>query len=184
MMKRLAAALAAVLLLPAMAGAQTMEFACPEPGTTFTYDSGVKVTAKGREGMDCLMQIVDGKPYKLRALLFDNPAPDGRDMTAYIDALKPERLWPLEIGRKIEARYSVGGRTWNYTLSVPKQEKRTGPGGALVEVFLVEMIEQAEKGGRSLSRYWISPKDRFVIAFDFSDGAGKATRARVTEITR
>ena len=62
MMKRLAAALGAALLLPASAGAQTMDFACPEPGTTFIYDSGTKVTAKGREGMDCLMEIVDGKP--------------------------------------------------------------------------------------------------------------------------
>ena len=68
---RLAAALIAALLLPVAAGAQTMEFGCPDPGTTFTYDSGVKVTAKGRDGMDCLMQIVDGKPYRLRALLFE-----------------------------------------------------------------------------------------------------------------
>ncbi|MCA0304113.1 MAG: hypothetical protein LCH95_17040 [Proteobacteria bacterium] len=182
MTKRLAAALAAALLLPAAAGAQTMEFGCPEPGTTFTYDSGVKVTAKGREGNDCLMEIVGGKPYKLRALLFDNPAPDGRDMTTFIDTLKPERLWPLEIGRKIEARFTGGGRTWNYTMSVAKQEKRTGPGGALADVWLVEMIEQADKGGRSLSRWWISPKDKFAIAFDFTNGEGKATRARVTEV--
>ena len=184
MTKRLAAALAAALLLPAAAAAQSMEFGCPEPGTTFTYDSGTRVVARGREGMDCLMQIEGGKPYKLRALLFDNPAPDGADMTTFIDTLKPERLWPLEVGRKIEARYTGGGRTWNYTLSVPKQEKRTGPGGALVDVWLVEMIEQAEKGGRSLSRWWISPRDRFAIAFDFTNGEGKATRARVTEIKR
>ena len=184
MTTRFAAALAAALLLPAAAGAQTMGFACPEPGTTFTYDSGTKVTAKGRDGMDCLMEIVGGEPYRLRALLFDNPAPDGADMTAYIDALRPERLWPLEVGKKIEARYSAGGRTWNYTLSVAKTEKRSGPGGALVETFLIEMNEQGDKGQRSLSRYWIAPADRFVIAFDFSDGTGKATRARVTGITR
>jgi len=46
------------------------------------------------------------------------------------------------------------------------------------------MIEQAEKGGRSLSRWWIAPRDRFAIAFDFTNGEGKATRARVTEIKR
>lgn len=182
MTKRLAAALAAALLLPAAAGAQTMEFDCPAAGTTFVYDSKVEVTAKGREGMDCLMQIVGGKPYKLRALLFDNPAPDGSDMTAFIDTLKPERLWPLEIGRKVEARFTGGGRTWNYTLSVPKQEKRTGPGGALIETFLVEMLEQGDKGERSLSRWWISPKDKFAIRYDFTNGQGKANRAIVTEV--
>ena len=62
--------------------------------------------------MDCTMEIAGGKPYKLRALLFDNPSPDGRDMSAFIDALKPERLWPLDVGNKIEARYSAGGQTW------------------------------------------------------------------------
>ena len=35
-------------------------------------------------------------------------------MSAFINALKPERLWPLEVGKKIEARYSAGGQTWNY----------------------------------------------------------------------
>ena len=77
MIRRMKTALAAVLLtalLPsAMASAQTMDFACPDPGTTFTYDSGTKVVARGRDGMDCNMEIVGGKPYKLRALLFDNP---------------------------------------------------------------------------------------------------------------
>jgi hypothetical protein len=184
MMKRLAAALGAALLLPATAGAQTMDFACPEPGTTFTYDSGTKVTARGREGMDCLMEIVDGKPYKLRALLFDNPAPGGADMTHFINTLKPERLWPLEIGKKIDARFTGGGRTWNYTLAVAKQERRTGPGNALIETFLVELQEQGDKGERSLSRWWISPADKFAIRYDFTDGQGKANRAVVTEIKR
>lgn len=184
MTTRFVAAAVAALLLPAAAGAQTMDFACPEPGTTFTYDSGTKVRAKGREGFDCLMEIVGGKPYRLRALLFDNPAPDGANMTAYIDALKPERLWPLEAGRKIEARYSAGGHTWNYVLTVARHERRSGPGGAMIDTFLVEMNEQGEKGERSLSRWWISPADKFAIRFDFSDGTGKASRAVVTEVGR
>jgi hypothetical protein len=82
----------------------------PDPGTTFTYDSGTKVVAKGRDGMDCTMEIVGGKPYKLRALLFDNPSPDGRDTTAFINALKPERLWPLDVGKKIEAATAPAAR--------------------------------------------------------------------------
>src|SRR5579862_9875763 len=95
------AAMLAALLLPAAAPAQTMEFACPDPGTTFTYDSGTKVVAKGRDGWDCLMEIAGGKPYKLDALLFDNPSPDGGDTSAFISALRPERLFPLQVGKKI-----------------------------------------------------------------------------------
>lgn len=177
------AAVVLAALLPATVAAQTMDFACPDPGTTFTYDSGVKVIARGRDGMDCNMDRVGGKPFKLRALLFDNPSPDGADMSAYINALRPERLWPLEVGRKIEARYSSGGGTWTYTLAVVRTEKRTGPGDRLIDTFLVEMNEHGDKGGRSVSRWWISPADKFAIRYDYSDGS-RANRAVVTSVTR
>lgn len=180
---RSAAALAAALLSSAAANAQTMDFACPDPGTTFTYDSGIKVAAKGRDGMDCDMEIVGGKPYKLRALLFDNPSPDGADTTAYINALRPERLWPLAVGKKIEADFSTGGKSWHYILSVVGYEKRTGPGDAMIDTFLIEMQEQGPAGQRSVSRWWISPADRFAIRYDYSDGA-RANRAVVTSVTR
>ena len=183
MTMRFAAALAA-LLSSATAHAQTMDFACPDPGTTFTYDSGTKVVAKGRDGMDCTMEIAGGKPYKLRALLFDNPSPDGRDMSAFINALKPERLWPLNVGKKIEARYSAGGQTWNYILTVVRYEKRTGPGDAMIDTFVIEMQETGAGGHRAISRWWISPADKYAIRFDYSDGSGKANRAVVTSVTR
>lgn len=185
MILRLAASLAA-LLLPIVATAQseTLEFACPEPGTTFTYDSGLKVTARGRDGFDCLMETAEGKPYRLRALLFDNPSTGGADVSAFIAALRPERLWPLQPGKKIEADYSAGGSRWHYVLSVPGTERRTGPGDKLVDTFLVEMNEQGPGGQRSVSRWWIAPADRFAIRYDYNDGAGKANRALVTTVSR
>ncbi|MBN9536857.1 MAG: hypothetical protein BGN99_14440 [Alphaproteobacteria bacterium 65-37] len=184
-MKRraLSAGLAALLLSPLAATAQTMEFACPDPGTTFTYDSGVKVVARGREGMTCLMERVGGGSFKLSALLFDNPSPDGADMSAYIAALRPDRLWPLQVGKKIEAHYSVGGNSWAYVLTVVRYERRTGPADKMIDTFLIEMTEQGSKGQRSVSRWWISPADKFAIRYDFSDGAGKANRAVVTSVT-
>src|SRR5258707_15583266 len=117
MMTRTAVMLLAALLLPTMANGQTMVFACPDPGTIFTYDSGTKVVARGRDGMDCTMEIVGGKPYKLRALLIDNPSPDGASTSAFIAALRPERLWPLQVGKKIEADYSADGRSWHYIVT-------------------------------------------------------------------
>jgi hypothetical protein len=178
------AAVVMAALLPSAVAAQTMDSACPDPGTAFTYDNGTKVVAKGRDGMDCTMEIAGGKLYKLRALLFDNPSPDGRDMSAFIDALKPERLWPLEVGKKIEARYSAGGQTWNYILTVVRYEKRSGPGEAMIDTFLIEMQEQGAGGHRAVSRWWISPADKYAIRFDYSDGTGKANRAVVTSVTR
>ena len=175
------------LALASVAGAvpaQTMAFGCPDPGTTFTFDSGTSVVARGRDGMDCSMEIVGGKPFKVRALLFDNPAPDGTDTSAFIAALRPERLWPLEVGKKIEASYAVGGRTWNYILSVARTEKRLGPGDALFDAFVVEMLEQGAADQRSVSRWWISPVERYSLRYDWSNSTGAANRAIVTNIQR
>lgn len=162
--------------------AQTMEFGCPKPGTTFVFDSGASMVARGQEGMDCTMQTTGGPTFKVRALLFANPAPDGSDISAFIAAVKPERLWPLQVGKKIEASYSAGGRSWTYILTVVRFEKRTGPGDALLDSFLIEMNEQGDKGQRSVSRWWVSTAEKYVLWFDFSDSTGKANRARVTSI--
>ena len=166
------------------ASAQTMEFGCPKPGTTFTYDSKVSMTARSQEGMDCVMQIAGGPTFKVRALLFDNPGPDGRDTSAFIAAIKPERLWPLQVGKRIEASYSAGGRSWTYTLSVASFEKRAGPGGAMFDAFIIEMNEVGDKGQRSVSRWGVSPAENYALWFDYTDGSGKANRARVDSIKR
>lgn len=177
-------AAALLLALPASLNAQTMEFGCPAPGTAITFDSGTQVVAKSQDGMDCVMDTVGGKPFKIRALLFANPSADGSDMSAFINALKPERLWPLSVGRKVEADYSVGGKKWNYILTVVRFEKRTGPGNAMVDSFVIEMNEQGPNGFRSLSRWWISPTEKYMIRFDASNTNGTANRAVVTEIKR
>ncbi len=161
-----------------------MDFDCPVPGTTITFDSGTKVVARGREGMDCLMDETGGAPFRMRALLFANPSADGSDMTHFIAALRPERLWPLEVGKRIEARYSTPKGSWNYILSVVRAEKRSGPRNALVDTFVVEMQEQGEGGFRSVSRWWISPEEKYMIRFDASNSEGTSNRAVVTDITR
>jgi hypothetical protein len=179
-----ALALTIALAASAPAAAQTMEFGCPDPGTTFTFDSGTSVVARGRDGMDCTMEIVGGGPFKVRALLIANPSPDGADTSAYIAALRPERLWPLAVGKTAEASFSAGGRTWRYVLSVARYEKRTGPGDAMIDTFVIEMNEQGDQGQRSISRWWVSPADKYVIRFDYSDSTGKANRAVVTTVKR
>ena len=161
---------------------QTMEFGCPEPGTTITFDSGVSVVALGEEGMDCKMEVAGGAPFKLRALLIANPSPDGASTSAFIAALRPERLWPLKVGNKIEASYSTGGRNWDYVLTVARYERRLGPGDAQIDTFVVEMNEVGNSGQRSISRWWISPVEKYVIRFDSSDSNGRANRAVVTSI--
>jgi hypothetical protein len=161
---------------------QTMEFACPDSGTTITFDSAVSVVARGQEGMDCKIDVVGGAPFKLRALLIANPSPDGANTSAFIAAVRPERLWPLKVGNKIEASFSAGGRSWDYVLTVARYEKRLGPGDALFDTFVVEMSEVGNTGQRSISRWWISPLQKYVIRFDSSDSNGRANRAVVTSI--
>ena len=177
----------AVALLAAVASpasGQTMEFGCPSPGTTFTYDSGISVAARGQDGMGCKMENTGGKPFVVSALLISNPSSDGTSTSALIAALRPERLWPLKVGNKIEASYSAGGRSWNYILSVASYEKRMGPGDTLFDTFVVEMNEQGPDSQRSITRWWVSPVEKFVIRYDWSDGTGKANRAIVTAIKR
>ena len=177
--------LSAVLVFAVFAGpalGQTMEFGCPSSGTTISFDSGTRIVSRGQEGMDCKMESPDGKAFKMRGLLISNVSPDGHDNSAFIDALKLERLWPLKVGNKIEATYSVGGKTWTYIISVVRQEKKAGPGGALFDTFLVEMNEQGDGGFRSLSRWWISPAEKYFIQFDASNSNSTSNRAVVTEI--
>ena len=128
--------------------------------------------------------MIGGPPFKVRGLLIANPSPDGSDTSAFIAALKPERLWPLAVGKKVEANYTVGGRSWHYILSVASYEKRMGPGDALFDTFVIEMNEQGDKGQRSISRWWVSPVEKYVIRFDSSDSNGGANRAIVTSIKR
>src|SRR5262249_26224385 len=78
--------------LACSAAAQTMEFGCPAPGTVIAFDSGIKVVSRGQDGMDCNMEEMGGKPFKIRALLISNPGPDGSNMGPFIAALRPERL--------------------------------------------------------------------------------------------
>src|SRR5258708_4334666 len=178
------AAVVAVATFSGSAFAQTMEFGCPELGTTFTFDSGIGVVARGQEGMDCKMEIVGGAPFKVRGLLIANPSADGANTSSLIAALRPERLWPLKVGNKIEASYSVGGRSWTYVLTVARYEKRIGPGEAQFDTFVVEMNELGADGQRSISRWWVSPLEKYVIRFDSSDSSGRANRAIVTSIKR
>ena len=183
LLRVLSLAFAVAGLVPT-ASAQIMAFGCPDPGTTFVFDNGDNIVARGRDGMDCAMEIVGGAPFKVRALLIANPSPDGGNTAAFIAALRPERLWPLEVGKKIEATYHVGGRTWKYILSVARFERRMGPGDALFDAFVVEMNEQGDKGERSISRWWISPVEKYALRFDASNSNGTANRAVVTSIKR
>ena len=64
-----------------------------------------------------------------------------------------------------------------------RYEKRNGPGDVPIDTFLIEMQEQGAKGDRAISRWWISPADKFAIRYDFSNDSGKANRALVTMIT-
>lgn len=175
------------LLLTATAGeaaAQTMAFGCPAAGTTFIFDSGTKVVSRGQDGVDCKMDTVDGAPFKMRALLIPNPGPDGSDTSTFLATLKPERLWPLSVGKKVEARLTTPQGNWSYILQVAEYEQRSGPRGALVDTFVIELNEQGPDDFRSRSRWWISPAEKYMIRFDATNSKQVSNRAVVTEIKR
>ncbi len=127
------------------------------------------------------MEIVGGKPYKLRALLFDNPAPDGATCRPSSPPSNPSGCGRSKSARR-SRRATERGPKWHYILTVVRYEKRTGPGDAMIDTFVIEMTSRAQ-GRARVSRWWISPADKFAIRYDFSDGAGKANRALVTSVT-
>lgn len=173
---------ACALTLPV--AAQAMDFACPPPGTTIVFDSGVKAVARGKDGNDCVMEAVGAAPFRMRALMMANPGPDGSDTTALLASLRLERLFPLAVGKRIEARHSSSAGTWDYVLTVARLQPLAIPGGALHDTYVVEMTEQATNGPyRSISRWWISPKANYLLRYDFSDSTGRSNRALVTEIS-
>ncbi len=170
------------LATPGMA--QGLKLSCPTPGTTISFDSGVVVVARGKEGNDCLMDTVGGPSFRAHALIMQNPGPDGSDTSALIASIRPERLWPLQVGKRIEAKHSSSKGSWNYVLTVARTQQLEGPGGALQDTYLIEMTEQATNSPyRSVSRWWISPKLGYLLRFDFSDSNGTSNRALVTKVS-
>ena len=169
------------LLPSAMASAQTMDFACPDPGTTFTFDSGTKVVARAREGMACNMDIVGGTPFKMRALLFANPAPDGADTSAFIAALRPNGCGHCRSARRSRRPTAAGGQNWDYILTVARYEKRTGP-RRRPDRHVPDRDERSRRQGRALDLALVDLTGRAntAIRFDYSDGGGRANRAVVT----
>ena len=149
-----------------------MDFACPDPGTTFTFDSGLKVVARGHEGK----RLPDGYRWR-RAVHASRPccSPIPRPTAATRRPSSP-RSGPSACGRSKSARGSrratAPAAKLDYILTVARYEKRTGPGDALIDTFLIEMNEAGHKGYRSISRWWISPEVKYLIRFDSSDSNG------------
>ena len=164
--------------------ADAMDFNCPAPGTTIEFDSGVKVIARNKDGSDCLMDEVGGKPFRIRALMLANPAADGTDTTAFVNAIRPERLFPLTPGKRIEARHSNSNGSWTYVVTVARADLLQGAAGGAHETLLVEMTEQATNGPyRSIQRWWISPRHNYFLRYDFSDSNNRSNRALVIKIS-
>lgn len=176
--------LVAVITVAFTISAHAMDFNCPAPGTTIEFDSGVKVIARGKEGGDCLMDNVGGKPFRMRGLMLANPGPDGTDTTAFVNAIRPERLFPLAVGKRIEARHDSSNGSWIYVVSVARSDLLQGAAGGAHETFVVEMTEQATNGPyRSIQRWWISPRFNYLLRYDFSDSNGRSNRALVTKVS-
>jgi hypothetical protein len=176
----LLALVGAAFALPAAA----MDLACPTVGTTIEFDSGTRVVAKGKDAGDCLMEEMGGKPFRIRALMLANPAADGADTSAFVNDIRPERLFPLTVGKRLEARHSSSKGSWTYVLSVPRTQMLEGAAGGVFETFVIEMTEQATSGPyRSVQRWWISPKHNYFLRYDFSDSNNRSNRALVTKVT-
>jgi len=178
-------------LAPSRPFAQTANFKCPPPGTIVEFSDGQRTTWVGPEGQFCRLQQKgrDGQEsvrnwYAPAAVLTASIS------QTWADQIKPWTLWPLAVGKKIDARYdgpavaaSYSG-SWIQKLVVEKYERTTTRAGTFdtfVVLFEQDGISHRFKGA---FRQWYAPEAGVTVKFDYSDSGGVKAAGEAISIKR
>jgi hypothetical protein len=163
---------------------QSMDFDCPRTGTILKFSSGTTTTAVGREGLYCKMQSSRSGAVDVYALmyLFTDALRKDPASTKYISPIEVERLWPLTVGKKHSGRATLSNGTYHLDYVVTSYEKLETAMG-LEDVFVVESQENGVDNNYSAkARWWISPKYRYLLKYEFRDNRGRSLEQLVTEV--
>jgi hypothetical protein len=176
--------LCAVLLLhPPSARGQSMELECPKPGTVLKFKSGSTVRAVGQGGGFCQVHSSVNGALDVYALMYSYTDARKKEpaWAKYIDPIQVERLYPLTVGKKHSGRATLPGGTYQLDYVVTSFEKLDTPMGS-EDVFVVELLETGVDNSYSAkAKWWISPRYRYLLKFEFRDSRGGSADLVVTE---
>lgn len=187
----LAMACVVALVVPASGYAQTAGFKCPADGTVVQYSDGGVSTWLSAGADHCRIENKAANGSVFNGLWY---APGGsranNASTAWIDQLQPAKLWPLAVGKRIEAKYSGASPgdgsqgVWAYTAAVDGYAKLTTKAGTF-DVFTLTWQEQAlTHSYKRTTRYWYAPNPGVVVRMESSDNRGGSRNAEAVAIKR
>lgn len=168
--------------------AQSAEFKCPAPGTVVEFSNGQKTLWASQDGNTCRIRSPMMPPHQQEVVDKIWYAPAAADASA--QKMKASNLWPLAVGKKIQAR--IDGMTlipnyegsWIMTLTVEKAEKITTKAGTFDTFVVVLQVEGLTRNLiKSTLRQWYAPEPGVVVKMDYSDNrlhkdSGEATVIR------
>lgn len=171
--------LLAALILAGTLGGQALAqmapapFALATPGTEFTWKNVLE------PGTTSLVEVGQAEGYK--AIWTTN----GEDRDGYlmcsncsgrapVDEQDYARLWPLEVGKRIEFLRSRGNRSWRNSIEVIGTETLTLGDIGPVETYVV-VNESSRIGGSWKGKQTIhfAPSLGWTVKFDYSDTDGE-----------
>lgn len=162
-----AVAVAALCLLHACDEPSVAQFACPDPGTTYTISMPVAMSAdpkfrfhvliSGRNGYDCHILSEAVGEYWLHAALVERDR-----QKAWLAAA--EELWPLKIGNKTHAYFLYGQEVWMVDYHVEKFEKFKARVGTYDAYKVVGTLSVDGKLSSTTTIWW-APALKYTISY-------------------
>jgi hypothetical protein len=182
----IAALCAGAIILPSRpVVAQTMEFACPANQTKFVVEGGRYSVSQGQSGMYCIYASgAEATRVESYAMLypFNEARKKDPNWAKYINPVRVEAIWPLSVGKRHSGTASVGGNSFTLDYVVAAFEKIDTPVGP-DDVFRIEMTESGSSGYLAKAKWWVSPKHKTVMKYEFSDNRGGKFASTVQQIT-
>ena len=181
---RTSALLAALLLAPTPAPAQTADWHPPTVGTTFEWriNGTETVSARVTAVTDFLVTEETGAGGQ-RSRYFDFVMPEASTgELAVIDPTPLKYFWPLEIGKTAEFRTTSGPLASSQTLTVSGYEQQTAVPAGTFETFIIDWDQRGLGSNRFLDhmRVWYAPALGTYVRFEreltlAAGGSGKTS---------
>lgn len=151
---------------------ETQQFRFDVGVTVFPSTGGI-LTTEGVDGVDLI--TTDARHHRvIHPGAFFEPNGD----TKY-DRRAVERLWPLEVGKRVRFVETAGSQRWVDVIDVARVETVTVPAGDFRAFVVERSVQSMAPGPRSVVtyKYWYAPDAGAIVKFEVADGTGKPRAA-------